>query len=351
MHHQLLKNLTLVIFTYNRPEFLKRTIKYWSNYNLKLLILDGSDIKLKDPCLKNKNVKYIFGPKDLYTRLLNSINNIDTEFVILGSDDEFYFPSALTSCITFLINNSNFSCCGGIALGFGRTKKRRLYGQVRYPELHNLILNDNFAIERIEKHFSNYVPAHFYSVMRTNVWQKICRHVFIKEFSFDAALELQIEFLLLVNGKTKIISELMWMRNLNENLSHRGTSPALTESFDINDWWDDKIYKNEKKDFFYRMQNACDDLSRIQKDKLNQDHISKLFKIYISNSLNIKKTLFRKILDFIPFKIKNLINFFLGRHKRDLIIEVKKLEVKDILVNHKELDLILLYLEDDINND
>lgn len=352
MHNTLLRNLTLVIFTYNRHEFLKRTIRYWSNYNLKLVILDGSDKKLKDQCLKSKNIKYIYGPKDLYTRLLNSKNYIETEFVILGSDDEFYFPSALISCINFLINNSNFSCCGGIALGFGRTKKRRsLYGQERYPKLHNLTLNHNFAAERVKKHFSNYVPAHFYSVMRTNVWKKICKHVFLKEFSFDAALELQVEFLLLVSGKSKIISELMWMRNLNENLPYRGTSPSLNESFKINHWWNDKIYKNEKKDFFCRMQNACDDLLGIKKNRFNQNQISKLFKIYITKSLYVKKSFFRKILDFIPIAIKNFIKYFLGIYNRDLIAEVRKLETKNILVNYKELKLVLLYLENDISND
>ena len=34
---------------------------------------------------------------------------IDTEFVILGSDDEFYLPSALSSCIEFLSKNSEYS--------------------------------------------------------------------------------------------------------------------------------------------------------------------------------------------------------------------------------------------------
>ena len=55
MQYNLLKKLTLVIFTYNRHKSLKRTIKYWANYGLKLVILDGSEVRLKDPCLKSKN--------------------------------------------------------------------------------------------------------------------------------------------------------------------------------------------------------------------------------------------------------------------------------------------------------
>ena len=54
-----LKKLTIVIFTYNRHKYLKRTVKYWLNYNIKLLILDGSQVKLEDSCLKSKNITYI----------------------------------------------------------------------------------------------------------------------------------------------------------------------------------------------------------------------------------------------------------------------------------------------------
>ena len=82
MNYPLLKKLTLVIITYNRHKYLKRALKYWSKYNIKLLILDGSDIEFRDSCLESENIKYIYGPKDLYHRLLSSVNYIETEFTI-----------------------------------------------------------------------------------------------------------------------------------------------------------------------------------------------------------------------------------------------------------------------------
>ena len=119
MNYSLLDKLTIIIFTYNRHNFLKRTIKYWSNYNIKLVILDGSDTKLEDLYLKQQNIKYIHNTNVLYERLLSSINYIDTEFMILGTDDEFYLPSALSSCVKFLSKDISFSSCGGRAIGFG----------------------------------------------------------------------------------------------------------------------------------------------------------------------------------------------------------------------------------------
>ena len=102
MNKNLLQKLTIVIFSYNRHRLLKRSAKYWSNYNVKIVILDGSSIKLDDPCLKSKNIKYIHDPRTLYERLLSSPNYIDTEFMILACDDEFYLPSALSTCVEIL---------------------------------------------------------------------------------------------------------------------------------------------------------------------------------------------------------------------------------------------------------
>ena len=121
--NRFLEKLTIVIFSYNRHKYLKRTIKYWSDYNVKLLVLDGSDIKLEDPCLNIKNIRYIYGPKDLYGRVLSSINYIDTEFMMLACDDEFYLPSALSTCIEFLSKESSFLVVEDAQLGFTQIKK------------------------------------------------------------------------------------------------------------------------------------------------------------------------------------------------------------------------------------
>ena len=50
----ILNKLTLVICSYNRHKYLKRTINYWVKLNVNLVILDGSDSKFEDPCIKQK---------------------------------------------------------------------------------------------------------------------------------------------------------------------------------------------------------------------------------------------------------------------------------------------------------
>ena len=108
------------------------------------------------------------------TRLKNSGKFIDTEFTILSCDDEFYLPSALCSCIKYLLAESEYSSCGGRALGFG-TYNHTIYGLEVYPKPKDRILNQDSPLERIYNHFSIYVPSHHYSVIRSEKFKLISK--------------------------------------------------------------------------------------------------------------------------------------------------------------------------------
>ena len=360
MNDFFLQKLTIVIFSYNRHKYLNRTIKYWSNYHVKLLVLDGSDVKLEDPCLNLKNIKYIYDPKGLYDRLLSSTNYIETEFMVLAGDDEFYLPSALNSCIEFLCKEPSFSSCGGRAVGF-YTNGKEIFGNEQYPRLKDFCLDHNSGSERITKHFHNYVPAHIYSVMWSSKWKLICKHVFKKEYSFFAAFELQIEFLVMVSGKSKIISELMWMRN-KEVAPIRGTSPSMVGTRPIAKWWYDRNFIKEKEDFIYRTKKACDEISTDQNFKFTEETITKLFESYINLCLKQRSIIRKTIHQIIPYKIKKLIKpivvavwdkIIISKYRSlvenkkciNLIDEVNLLEEQGVSVNHKNLNQMISTLK------
>ena len=354
MNYLFLEKLTIVIFTYNRHNYLKRTIDYWSNYNLKLLILDGSNIKFNDPVLKNANIKYIHNTSSLYDRLLSSIKYIDTEFMILGADDEFYLPSALSSCVSFLIDNSSFSSCGGRAIGFGFDYKSKIFGKQIYLKLKNLNLDQNNPYERIFNHFSDYVPAHFYSVIRLNKWKKICSYVFQKRYNFSAAHELQVEFLTIVSGKSKIIPELMWMRNLEVKRIYND----LIE-LEINNWWLESNFHNEKLDFLRKMNEASKELISNINFNFDEKEISKLFELYIKKNFHekfSKRNFLSRILDIISPQIREMKKKFINKYKlkndkyKSLVEEVRLIEKESVIVNYKELDYVINTLNQNHKN-
>ena len=349
IEHSILKKLTIVIFSYNRHKYLKQTIKYWLDYNINLVVLDGSDERLNDPCLDMKNIKYVHNPKGLYERLLSSIDYIDTEYMILACDDEFYLPSTLSSCIEFLINNPSFSSCGGRALGFGHDGKN-YFGFDPYPKLKNLCLDSNNNINRLIKHFSTYVPAHVYSVMNANKWKKICTHTFKKKYDFYAAFETQVEFLSIVSGKSKIIPQLLWIRN-REVAPIATKYPNLDPTLNIKNWWHDQKYLSEKKDFLKTMKNACDEISTDQNSKLSENEIAILIELYISRPV-FKKNPLKRIVNFFQIRKKMLTKFILGRDQirfNSIIDKAKALESQGVLVNYEELNKIISIIQNSKN--
>ena len=293
-----LNKLTILIPSYNRQNYVIRCMRFWSKTNVNLLIIDGSDNSLDISKYKfGKNIRYLHSKKNYYSRLYFSIDLVLTEYVMLGCDDEFYIPSALNSCISTLESENDLLTCGGLSVAFD-CQKNLVLAYPKYLKLKNLLINDNNSNKRIQKHFSNYVPAHIYSICRTKKWKDVAKVVFKKEYSFYSAMEFQIEFLLCYSGKTKILSELLWLRSY-EVSPIRNDSPQSNLRNTIAKWWYEKNnkYKVEFKDFTQRMVNICKFL-----DKKNG-----------SKSININQT--------INFAFKSLLGF--GKTIRYLVCKYK----------------------------
>ena len=339
-----LSKLTIVILTYNRHKSLIRTLEYWSNTNVNLIVVDGGKFKLEHKSINSKNINYIHEPKSFYERFLICLNFVQTEYVIMGCDDEFYLPSALSACIDVLEKDNSYSSCGGCALGFFK-KQGKFLGKKVYSKLFKFSLSESSSIKRLQTHFSKYVIAHYWSVMRTDNWKIICKNVFEKEYGFYAAHEIQVEFLSVISGKSKIIPELMWMRNF-ENSQIQNTNPAFEPNYIMDDWWIDNSMKSEKIDFIERIKIAFQILSSDKHLEISNKQILKIFENFLKQE-TFKKKLKAKISNFIPDKIKNILKmlfkFFLNKNEtyKDIVGEAKSLEKKGISVNYKELDYLI----------
>lgn len=347
----MLQKLTLLIISYNRHKLLLRAIKYWSNFDVKVVILDGSNVALKYSNLNYKNIRYIHDPRSLNERLFNSSNYIETDFMILGTDDDFYLPSALCSCVKFLSHEKDFSSCGGCSIGFNVTKSKKIFGKEYYQKLKYLSLNNCSALSRIKKHFSNYVPAHVYSVIRSDVWKIISKYIFSGENYFFSDDELQIEFLTLVAGKSKILPELMWMRNLGQQ-AVRNSNNFKKLNF-LDSWWFDKSKSNEKKFFLNRIYLACRELSP-NSIKLNEKDIKCWLEHHAKNRsyfkhLTQKYNVLYFLNNYYEDIINRMTNFLNIKKKQDTNIfnVVNKLKSENIIVNNEDLNYLISFLENE----
>jgi len=341
-----LSELTLVVPSYNRQEFILRLMNYWSGSGLKLIVMDGTIIKI-DPSLLNKlldNIQYIHCPTGIYDRLKISINFVNTKYVALAGDDEFYIPTALSKCIEELKENPELVACCGRSLAF-YVENTVINGGVQYPELDNYIIEDNNANDRLLFHMKNYAPSLTYAVCLSELWKKSLTCITNKEYPFYAAFELQFEMLMSFAGKSKVIPELMWLRSINENIPTRGTDPSLFPEKIFSDWWINSEIK-EKKLFVSSMALAFEKMN----SGLNinyQDSVyegcnafRKFYEYHEKN--NYKKLLKKIILKLLPNNILKIIRNYIKEKNRNkpsdsMLQAAKKLENSGVFVDLKQL--------------
>jgi glycosyltransferase domain-containing protein len=346
-YYPLLEELTLVIPTYNRQPYAERCMNYWSDKGIKLIVIDGSETKIDTKNLKKfgKNIKYIHQPTDYYARLYSVIDMVKTEYVLMGCDDEFYIPSTLNSCIKTLKNESQLVACNGYVIGFNFVNNKVLGNDI-YPRINkDKNLNEKNPNDRIKKHFSDYEQLFIYSVCKSNFWKLSAKTVFSKEYSCYSLHEIQIELLMCFAGKNKVIPELMWLRS-NENHPYRNTSPSVSYSNTMQNWWYLKKFKNEKVNFLKKINTTCLKINDINKNNQIAD-IEGAIQSYLS-FLKIRKKsyLYQGIGFFIkklPNKIKNKIKILEKYLKNKinnqltLIGCAKSFQSKNINIDFEEL--------------
>ena len=226
-----LSDLTLVIPSYERQAYLLRQIEFWSRYPVNVVILDGSKSGCKHSRIVNmpSQIKYRHMPVSLEERLGFVRGRITTKFAALLSDDEFLIPSAVESCLEYLLSHPDYVACKGQALWFDCNKGVVVGGRI-YPGLQGYVIDDDTASGRMLQHMNNYEMATLWSIQRTDVFN-LCLEVMSCEraFSTAAAAEMQISLATAYSGKCKVINELMWLRS-RENDSRSSAQQASATS-------------------------------------------------------------------------------------------------------------------------
>lgn len=220
-------NITIIIPTYKRYDYLKRLVSFFLSFEnqFTILILDSTPNNLDDLELINliysNNIKLIkFNENiNLNEKIYQGTLNINTKYSLLCADDDFIFPSTIMDCINFLDTNLDYSSCHGLYCHY------EYYSNfIPFFNSNNLNLNsiykpgggDENNIEiRIENYLSDlttYYP--FYAVHKTIHFKKIWHYtnlyaknpVFTELFSTIASL---------IFGKMKILNKIYGIREMN----------------------------------------------------------------------------------------------------------------------------------------
>ena len=100
-----------------RKQDLERLVKYWSSTDVKVIILDASNQPTK--ILNTKNLKYFHTPNTPLNKRLSKFSEIiETKYILLSPDDDFFALEGISKTLKFLDNNSEFSSAQGLRVRF-----------------------------------------------------------------------------------------------------------------------------------------------------------------------------------------------------------------------------------------
>ena len=267
--------LTLLCPSFERHRYLERSCRFWGDRDdVCVIYADGSQSQFDSPVLNASNLRYFHRPNSFQERLLWLIDQAETPYVCMLSDDEFYLPSSLRLCVDFLEKHPDYVACMGRAIGFSRLNgKVALHEQ--YPRLKDRDLCDSSPLTRLESHFSAYTPSHFYAVTRTDVFRNALKVSLSIEWDVYALFELVTEFLIVASGKSIVLPALYWLRSREVPPLRNTGYLALDPAKSFVHWWRSNEFESQKIDF-------CNCLSVASSKVVDVDEVRRIFHCYFN---------------------------------------------------------------------
>jgi glycosyltransferase domain-containing protein len=271
-----LSEITIIIFSRNRPRELMRSIKYWNALDISCLVLDNSEHKLEiNPAATS--VKYFYCPHQNFSqRSLIASEHIETKYSIICSDDERYLKSSLEFMVEEMNNSPELESIGAHAVAVGT------YGPIKYGNfVYSQMLNyENVAsnlLERLENHFNleiNEWPiGAMYRVVRSRTLIRLLL-LFYKcdNISTPYVYEVTSELFITGAGNSKYINDIFWVRNWE--------TPAINKSdwdrkLTFSEWWENEKFLHERKKWIVSLeQGILSSMSKIEMEEI-LDRIAK----------------------------------------------------------------------------
>ena len=309
MNSQDLDDITVIIPSYNRQEFILRQFAYWSTSSATVIVLDGSLKPISEQCIEILSafprLNYLHAPISFIERLRLASQLISTDYTLMLGDDEFHLFTGLYTALSTLRkenkNNANIVGCMGQSLRFNfDVEMNSINIGEGYPHANFKVLGNKIE-DRLNFAMKNYTPATSYGLLTSSCWQETWGAV--ESWSCPYAIELQQALKTYICGEFISVNEVYWMRSLE-------LDPINTDDIDRNlsfrDWWTKKKYKNEKNRFIQLLAEYV-----VKKEGSSMEvaliKINKAVQIYILSSTPSNLRLFlsylkSKILNFIPVK-------------------------------------------------
>jgi glycosyltransferase domain-containing protein len=348
-----LKNLTVIVPSYSRQEFILRQILHWHGSGATLIIIDGSessfDVSFQDEIHKLNDVVYIHSKLQLNQRLALAGQLIKSKYAVYCSDDDFLLHSALSNAINVLENDLDLVACMGQSLRFNVLSDNRVTYGTCYSFNNPNLASNNYE-DRITAATSNYAPVTCHAVMRSETWKTSWGS--IPSYSSSQILEFYQAIAVYLCGKLLIIQDLYLLRTL-ENLPL--STMDANRSISSFEWWHKDFFGSEKIDLLDKLSNLANKQVHVE-EKLIRKFLSKQINSLI-NSLVKEPSKTTRIWAKLKMKINYSFPNFLNSIRKILFVlrprpkslnlgflsDLKLGSSKNLLITDKSrLDLVVI---------
>jgi len=266
-----LLDITVVILSRGREQILARTLAYWSEINVSVLVLHNTESPL-DPLLLGPNIEYRVMQVSYGERCGTVSKYLKNEFAILCADDEIYIPSALLEMKTLLKNEANLASVGGLTIAVGKYGPMET-GTHSYSNM-KFYKNDGAdSYERLKNHFADstgYRNGGIYRLMRKNLMIELMKILnSVGTFSTPYIYEVTGEIVVNSYGPARYLNNIYWVRNwINDPVVHKNWN----RKFYFADWVTDTKYSEEVRNWHKLMMSYLH-LSKDRYEECIQDLI------------------------------------------------------------------------------
>ena len=322
-----LTDITIVIPSYERPEFLKRSMLFWDAVGINLIVVDGSDTPLPSIFLDSlkRSIRYFHLPISFEKRLQVGMHAVDTPFVAMIGDDEFFTVEGLLACRNELVEDKNLVSCTGICWDF-YVQDHSLHFTERYVNwLDNCSIGGDDSFSRIRDFAENGMSAICYSLVRTSSWKNASDVISVNPDGVTFLTEIFIELVIAFEGKTKVIDKPYWIRSI-ESESHWETQATVS----IEKWLKDPRYRKEREEYLDTFASVC----KVEENLLD------LFKAELYSALDV-----------ISMRTSGIKNSSLNRYPfLERIVTKMFIEIPPQIRNQKFFEMVIAFLKKTFNS-
>ncbi len=349
------RQVTVVIPTYDRPEYIRRNLVYLSKMfplpDLRVIIVDSSPNKAEEVAeiVASYPVEYFkFDPEILFAeKLLRGFQKVKTPCTVILADDDLLIPEGLSASVAFLLKNPDYSTASG-AYASMRIKDD---GEIRFKPTFTQMrsLEEQSPLTRLYQFFNHYGPL-YYAVHRTSIIRNIYEEAVNYSLQANPSHrqlheELMIDTLKVIHGKYKKLPVYYYIREVAQSL------PSCRDALPPARFLTSEYFSSE---YSYYRDTLKRHLQQVMQITGQDQELEEIIDLLYGTFINVDMTPERRLsqyrqntsfqMDFDKVKDRSL-NYYLSKCKTRFLHSIKVNRVLREIESIEKLPAVLLLRE------